>query len=202
MPIRVLLYEDNHQLRQSIKAMVAMAEDFERVGDFGNVLHVENQVRQLRPDVVLMDIDLPEMNGIEAVRTIRTFDSRLPIIMLTVFDDHQHLVDAICAGASGFLLKMHLPDKLYEVVKDVMMGGAPMNPGVARLVLSRLQRLPEPPNGCQLTPREKEVLLELSHGNSFRLVAAHFDISIDTLRHHIKKIYEKLYVHTQTEVMK
>jgi DNA-binding NarL/FixJ family response regulator len=191
MPIRILIYEDNTQLRESITALISLSEDFHLTGSFGNVLKVEAQVKELEPEVILMDIDLPGMNGIEAVKKIRAFNTQVAVIMLTVFDDNQHVVDAICAGASGYLLKMHRPEKLLDSVKEVNLGGAPMSPGIARMVIHKLQQLPEKVNDYQLTPREKEILLSLSQGNSYKLIASQYQISIDTVRTHIKHIYEQ-----------
>lgn len=201
MPIRILIYEDNSQLRESITALLALSEDFHLTGSFGNVLKVEAQVKELEPEVILMDIDLPGMNGIEAVKKIRTFDTDVAVIMLTVFDDNQHVVDAICAGASGYLLKMHIPEKLLDSVKEVNAGGAPMSPGIARMVIHKLQQLPDKAHDYQLTPREKEILQSLSQGNSYKLIASQYTISIDTVRTHIKHIYEKLQVRSQTEAV-
>lgn len=201
MPIRLLIYEDNAQLRESVATLITLSSDFILAGNFGDVLSVEQQVKALNPDVILMDIDLPGMNGIEAVKKIRSFSSSVHIIMLTVFDDNKHVVDAICSGASGYLLKMHIPEKLLDSVKEVIDGGAPMSPGIARMVLARLQQLPDQSNTYQLTAREKEVLSSLSKGNSYKLIAAQFNISIDTVRTHIKHIYEKLQVRSQTEAV-
>lgn len=201
MPINLLLYEDNQQLRESVTALISLSNDFQLLGSFGDVLQAESQVKNYNPDVILMDIDLPGMNGIEAVKKIRTFNSQVHIIMLTVFDDNKHVVDAICAGASGYLLKMHIPEKLLEAVKEVMHGGAPMSPGIARMVISKLQQLPDTANSYQLTAREKDVLASLSKGNSYKLIASQFSISIDTVRTHIKHIYEKLQVRSQTEAV-
>lgn len=201
MPINLLLYEDNQQLRESVTALISLSNDFQLSGSFGDVLQAESQVKNYNPDVILMDIDLPGMNGIEAVKKIRTFNSQVHIIMLTVFDDNKHVVDAICAGASGYLLKMHIPEKLLDAVKEVMQGGAPMSPGIARMVISKLQQLPDTANSYQLTAREKDVLASLSKGNSYKLIASQFSISIDTVRTHIKHIYEKLQVRSQTEAV-
>jgi DNA-binding NarL/FixJ family response regulator len=201
MPIQVLLYEDNQQLRESVGALISLSEDFALIGSFGDVLQTENQVRALHPDVILMDIDMPGMNGIQAVQKIRSFDHEVHIIMLTVFDDNQHVLDAICAGASGYLLKKYLPEKLMDAIREVLNGGAPMSPGVARMVIAKLQQLPIPVNTYQLTPREKEILASLAKGNSYKLIAAEFNISIDTVRTHIKHIYEKLQVRSQTEAV-
>lgn len=201
MPIRLLIYEDNAQLRESVATLITLSSDFILAGNFGDVLNVEQQVKSLNPDVILMDIDLPGMNGIEAVKKIRSFNTSLHVIMLTVFDDNKHVVDAICSGASGYLLKMHIPEKLLDSVKEVIQGGAPMSPGIARMVLARLQQLPDQSNTYQLTAREKEILSSLSKGNSYKLIAAQFNISIDTVRTHIKHIYEKLQVRSQTEAV-
>jgi DNA-binding NarL/FixJ family response regulator len=200
--IRLLLYEDNQQLRESVSALISLSTDFVLTGSFGEVLHVEEQVKNLQPEVILMDIDLPGMNGIEAVKKVRSFNSSIYILMLTVFDDNKHVLDAICAGASGYLLKKYLPEKLIESIHEVMNGGAPMSPGIARLVVAQLQQLPaDQANKYQLTAREKEILASLSKGNSYKLIAAHFSISIDTVRTHIKHIYEKLQVRSQTEAV-
>lgn len=201
VPIKLLIYEDNLQLRESVAALISLSNDFTLIGSFGDVLQVEEQVKSLKPDVILMDIDLPGMNGIEAVKKVRLFNAWVHVIMLTVFDDNKHVVDAICAGASGYLLKMHIPEKLLDSVKEVIQGGAPMSPGIARMVISKLQQLPEQSNTYQLTSREKEVLSSLSKGNSYKLIAAQYNISIDTVRTHIKHIYDKLQVRSQTEAV-
>jgi DNA-binding NarL/FixJ family response regulator len=146
-----------------------------------------------------MDIDMPGMTGIEAVKQIRTFNANVPIIMLTVFDDNMHVLDAIRAGASGYLLKKHLSTKLFDAIDEVLSGGAPMSPSIARLVIGSMQKSSN--NPYQLTPREKEILTSLSQGNSYKIIASQSDISLDTVRTHIKKIYEKLQVHSQTEAV-
>jgi len=142
------------------------------------------------------------VNGIEAVRQIRKFNVVVPIIMLTVFDDNQHVLDAICSGASGYLLKKHIPEKLTDSIREVLEGGAPMSPGIARMVISKLQVLPTvPSNTYELTPRERDVLSSLSKGNSYKMIASQYSISIDTVRTHIKHIYEKMQVRSQTEAV-
>jgi DNA-binding NarL/FixJ family response regulator len=202
VPIRLLLYEDNQQLRESVGALIKLSSEFLLADSFGEVTQVEQQVKTIQPDVILMDIDLPGMNGIEAVKKIRSFNREAHIIMLTVFDDNQHVLDAICAGASGYLLKKYLPEKLVEAIHEVMHGGAPMSPGIARQVIARLQSLPVGQvNPYQLTAREKEILSSLSKGNSYKMIAAFFEISIDTVRTHIKHIYDKLQVRSQTEAV-
>ncbi len=150
-----------------------------------------------------MDIEMPGINGIEAVKRVRASDSKVQIIMLTVFEDNKHVFNAICAGASGYLLKKHISNHLQDAIQQVMLGEPPMSPGIARIIISGIQQTSNQTtsNGYRLTNREKEILTLLSQGKSFKLIAANLTISIDTVRVHIKNIYEKLQVHTQTEAV-
>lgn len=201
MAYSILLYEDNIQLSESIQVMLRLNENVKVVGSFPNPSVAARQVQELKPDLVIMDIDMPVMTGIEAVTRIRSVNRDIPIIMLTVFDDNQHVFDAICAGATGYLLKKHISTKLFSAIDDVMTGGAPMSPSIARMVLGSVQQKSAPENPYQLTPKEKEVLASLSKGNSYKLIASEIGISIDTVRSHIRKIYEKLRVHSQTQAV-
>ena len=201
MSARTLIYEDNDLLRESLKSMLSLSSDVTVSGDFKNPSDIVDQVRRTQPDLILMDIDMPEVNGIEAVKKIRAVNQKVSIIMLTVFDDNVHVFDAICAGASGYLLKKHISTKLFTSIQEVLDGGAPMSPSIARMVLQSMQRKNMTVNPYQLTARESEILSSLSRGNSYKLIAAEFSISIDTVRTHIKKIYEKLQVHSQTEAV-
>ncbi len=198
----ILLYDDNVSLRESLEKLVHFSNELLLLGSFGHVQNVKAQVEELQPDVILMDIDMPGLNGIEAVKQIRKFDQKVLIIMLTVFEDNVHVLDAIVAGASGYLLKKHISDKLMNAIKEVMEGGAPMSPGIARMVIESMQqKQAADSNKYQLTQREKEILASLSKGNSFKMIGADLEISIDTVRTHIKRIYEKLQVHSQTEAV-
>jgi len=202
MQIGVLLYEDNDDLRESLCNMINFSKDLVLLGSSPNVNRVEEQVKNMDPDVILMDIDMPGKNGIEAVKAIRRFNRKAQIMMLTVFDDNKHIYDAICAGASGYLLKKNISDKLLPSIYEILQGEAPMSPGIARMIIQNLQQLPNAEeNKYHLTPREKEILLSLSQGNSFKMIAAQLFISIDTIRTHSKNIYEKLQVHTQIEAV-
>jgi DNA-binding NarL/FixJ family response regulator len=202
MQIGIVIYEDNNNLRESLCNLVMFSKDLLLLGNFPRVDEVSKQVAELQPDVILMDIDMPGMNGIEAVKQVRTFNQQVQIIMLTVFDDNRHVLDAICAGASGYLLKKHISDHLTDAISQVLQGEAPMSPGIARMVIQSMQQEIKPlSNTYNLTPREKEILGNLSKGNSYKLIAADLKISIDTVRTHIKNIYEKLQVHTQTEAV-
>lgn len=201
MKISVLIFEDNDLLRESVGNMIRSSETLILSGAFDNVMNVEVEVKAYNPTIILMDIDMPGMSGIEAVKKIRSFNSIIPIIMLTVFDDDTHVFEALRAGASGYLLKKHISTKLFNAVIEVLEGGAPMSPSIARMVLASMQQKPTSGNPYQLTVREKEILTSLSKGNSYKLIAADLTLSIDTVRTHIKNIYEKLHVHSQTEAV-
>jgi DNA-binding NarL/FixJ family response regulator len=201
MKLSVLIYEDNPLLRESVSTMIQSSPSLKLQAAFENVLNVEAEVKSYKPDFILMDIDMPGMSGIEAVQKIRKFNTTIPIIMLTVFDDNNHVFEALQSGASGYLLKKHISTKLFDAIQEVLDGGAPMSPSIARMVLASMQQKPAVENPYQLTAREKEILTSLSKGNSYKMIAAEFQISIDTVRTHIKKIYEKLHVHSQTEAV-
>jgi DNA-binding NarL/FixJ family response regulator len=200
MKLSVLIFEDNDLLRESIGSMMELDDRYAVAGSFNNVMHAEAQVAELKPDLILMDIDMPGRTGIEAVRRIRAMGIQIPILMLTVFDDTSHVFDAICAGASGYLLKKHISVKLFDAIDEVLHGGAPMSPTIAHMVIASMQK-PANANPYQLTPREKEILSSLAKGNSYKMMAVEFEVTIDTIRAHIKKVYEKLHVHSQTEAV-
>lgn len=197
----ILLYEDNLQLSESIQSMLRLNEKIRLLGAHENPLDVKAHLQTLHPDLLIMDIDMPGMNGIEAVKNVRSVNKEIPILMLTVFDDNQHVFDAIRAGASGYLLKKHISSKLFSAIEEVLEDGSPMSPSIARMVLTSMQQKTTPVDPYQLTPKEKEVLTSLSKGNSYKLIASELQISIDTVRSHIRKIYEKLQVHSQTEAV-
>jgi DNA-binding NarL/FixJ family response regulator len=199
--ISVLVYEDNELLRQSIESMLSFNPQFKLVGSYNNVLKVEEQLKTLQPDIILMDIDMPGRSGIDAVSKIRTGGSNTLILMITVFDDNQHVFDALCAGASGYLLKKHLATKLFDSIDELLAGGAPMSPSIARMVIASMHKKAVQQNPYALTARETDVLTSLSKGNSYKLIANEFGISIDTVRTHIKNVYEKLHVHSQAEAV-
>lgn len=203
MQTGVLIYEDNQSLRESIVTLLTYSQGHVVLGNFPNVLEVEKQVSQLRPDIILMDIDMPGgVNGIEAVKKIRVFDKKTPVIMLTVFDDQANVLEAIYAGASGYLLKQHLSSRLLEAMQEVLTGGAPMSPNVARMVIASMHKYaPAAEIPYQLTAREKEILIALSQGTGYKAIAAQYHISLDTVRTHIKNIYQKMQVHSQLEAV-
>jgi DNA-binding NarL/FixJ family response regulator len=199
-PIRTLIFEDNEMLRDSIVGMVNLNTGLQLIGAFDHADHIQQHVEEYRPQLILMDIEMPGISGIEATRIARRLMPDVAIIMLTVFDDSENVLNAIKAGASGYLLKKHISTKLFDAIEEVFKGGAPLSPAVARLLLQSMQK-PANENPYKLTQREKEILLSLSQGNSYKMIAADSGISIDTVRTHIKNIYEKLQVHSQTEAV-
>lgn len=200
MSIRTLIYEDNDLLRESISGMVSHNPGMKLIGAYDNAGDIEQHAEDTLPDLILMDIEMPGRTGIEATRIVRGILPEVAIIILTVFDDGENVLNAIKAGASGYLLKKHISTRLFDAIDEVMRGGAPLSPEVARLVVKSMHKLASD-NPYNLTQREKEILLTLSQGNSYKMIAADLGISIDTVRTHIKKIYEKLHVHSQTEAV-
>lgn len=200
MAVKALIYEDNPLLRESLCSLINAKDGYAVEAAHDNVLQATEHIKVIEPTIVLMDIDMPGMSGIEAVKQIRKFNSTIPIIMLTVFDDNEHVFEALKAGASGYLLKKHLSEKLFDAIDEALTGGAPMSPSIARMVIESMRKTGKE-NQYQLTPREKEILASLSSGNSYKMIAAQLGISLDTVRTHIKKVYEKLQVHSQTEAV-
>jgi DNA-binding NarL/FixJ family response regulator len=203
MQTGVIIFEDNQALRESIEQLLTYSKDYYMLGSFPNVMQVESEVKKLKPGIIIMDIEMPGgRNGIEAVRKIRAFDQQTPIIMLTVFDDQANVLDAMYAGASGYLLKKHLSDRLMEAMQEVLSGGAPMSPNVARMVVASIHKYTPPADPqYQLTAREKEILSALTQGMGYKLISEKYYISMVTVRTHIKHIYQKMQVHSQIEAI-
>lgn len=194
------IYDDNTALRNGLEELLSLSDEFVVTGSYENCRQAEEEVKKNGPDLILMDIDMPGMTGIEAVSKIRAFNKKVYIIMLTVFDDNTHILDAICAGASGYLLKKNISEKLIPAIKDVLAEGASLSPSVARMVMSSMQRSSQGV-GYNFTKREKEILALLCKGNSYKMIAASLGLSFETIRSYIKKIYEKLQVHSATEAV-
>ncbi len=201
MSIRVLLFEDNYTLREALSFMIDSTDGFALVGAFGDCLKAVEQVAILQPNVVLMDIDLPGLNGIQALINIKQKKPNVEVLMLTVFDD-DHVFEAIKAGATGYLLKKTPPTQILEAIKQVYDGGAPMSPSIARKVMISMHKQPQNNDNLErLSTREQQILQLLSEGLSFKMVADRCGISLETVRTHSKRIYEKLHVSSVTEAI-
>ena len=202
MATKVLIYDDNEALRLSMEILIAENEDFELVALMPNAETVETDIVQFKPDVVLMDIDMPNVNGVEAVKKIQLINDHLPVIMLTVFDDNENIFKAICAGASGYILKRYATEEIPAAIRMVLAGGAPMTGSVARKVLTMVPvAKTTEQETSNLSQKETTILQYLVNGYSYKMIAAELKISIDTVRFHIKKIYDKLHVHSATEAV-
>ncbi len=200
--IRTILYEDNENLRNSLSSLFHWQNEIELVAAMPDATSVMVDIQECKPDVVLMDIDMPVMNGIEALKKIRKQYNDLPVIMLTVFEDNENIFNAICAGASGYLLKKNF-DQIIPSIKDVLNGGAPMTGMIAKKVLALFPRAPHTTNNKNdlLSEREQELLQLLIKGYSYKMIADELNIALETVRSHIKKIYRKLQVNSATEAV-
>lgn len=206
MALRIAIFDDNNMLRDSIAMLLKTEKQFELVGSFAHVLDCVEELKACKPDVVLMDIEMPGMNGIEAVQLIKQALPGIQILMQTVFEDDERVFDSICAGASGYVLKNQLNSKLISFIKELQFGGSPMSPAIARKVLTKMQQIApavkgETNNNYHLSAREKEVLACIVNGLSHKMIADELNIGYETVRSHVKKIYEKLHVVSISQVV-
>lgn len=207
MAIRVSIFEDNVKLLDSLVVLLEGSSGYQVVGSYLDCSNLEMKIEKSKPDVVLMDIEMPGMTGIEATKIMRQKFPAVRVLMQTAFENDENVFDAICAGASGYILKNTPPVKIIESVTEVFHGGSPMSPSVARKVLGFLQNPIEKDHKEEhvqeynLSAREKEVLACLVKGMSYKMIADHCAISYETVRSHMKKIYEKLHVASMTEAV-
>lgn len=203
MNIRVAIFEDNKNLRQGLYQLINGSENFTCVGAFEDCSNLLKNIEDTKPDVVLMDIQLPGIDGIEAVKMLREKYPDKKVLMQTIFEDSDKIFQSVMAGASGYILKNTSPSRILDYIKETYEGGAPMSPTVATQVLKIVaQQSPSASvNNFNLSIREKEILSCLVKGMSYKLIAAACFISIDTVRGHIRNIYEKLHVHSKSEAV-
>jgi DNA-binding NarL/FixJ family response regulator len=199
MPTTIILFEDNDRLRESLAYLLKM-NGYEIAGDYNSCNEAATIVRVYKPDVVLMDIDMPGHSGIEGVSMIKEARPETAVIMYTVFEEDDKLFQCLCAGANGYLLKKTPPAKLFEAIQDVLEGGAPMSPAIAKKVLSTFQAKQETKK-YNLSPREIEVLQWLIKGYSIKQIAFEMNLAFDTIRSHLKNIYQKLHVNCGKEAI-
>lgn len=202
--IKVSIVDDEVDLRENISAYVDAAKGFRCVGMHGSAEEALANVPKEKPDVVLMDINMGGMNGIECVRLLKPKLPATQIVMLTVFEDTEKIFSALAAGASGYLLKRLAPAKLLEAIREVHEGGSPMSAPIARKVVQSLQPVLAAPvvdETIVLSPREREVLDGLAEGQAYKQIADKLGVSIHTVRNYIRRIYEKLHVCSRTEAV-
>ncbi len=200
--IKLLLYEDNPQLREGLTMLIDGSEGFSVLAAYKNCNNVAAEVEAWKPDVILMDIDMPGTNGIEGLKLIREKNDDVKVLMLTVFDDNRNVFEALKNGANGYVLKKTPPAKLLEFITEAASGGAPMTASIATQVLKMFSQVNAPKSeDYNLSDREKEVLQLLVDGYSYKMIASQMFIAIDTVRSHIKKIYEKLHVNSKSEAV-
>ncbi|HAD13022.1 MAG TPA: DNA-binding response regulator [Saprospirales bacterium] len=216
-PLRLVIFEDNNDFRESLLHLFRFTPDVEVVAAYPDCSGVRNAVTQWKPEVVLMDIDMPGLNGIEATAAVKEASPTTQVVMLTVSEEEDRIFQALRNGATGYLLKKSGPDELVESVRLVHKGGSPMSPAIARKVLQFFhltQAIPQTPAAVQkaveiddealatgLTPREQEILEALVDGLSYKMIAAKHFISTDTVKNHIQGIYRKLHVNSKGEAI-
>jgi len=201
--IKVTIFEDNNSLRQSLYQLINGSDGFRCAGAFEDCLDLMKNIEDTKPDVVLMDIEMPGINGIEAVGILKKKYPEMKILMQTIFEDNDKIFNSILAGASGYILKNTSPSRILDFIKETYEGGAPMSPSVATKVLKIVaEHSPfAKSESFDLSDREKEILSCLVKGMSYKLIADACIISIDTVRGHIRNIYEKLHVHSKGEAV-
>ena len=202
MNITVSIVEDNDQLRGTLARVISRAPGFQCLAQYANAEVALEAIPKERPNVVLMDINLPEMNGVECARRLKQLAPEIQVVMLTAYEDTENIFNSLAAGASGYLLKRTTSADLLTAIRDVHKGGSPMTTHIARKVVQSFQKAGASPQQTEnLSPREQEVLDCLSHGFLYKEIAEKLGISYETVHTYIRRIYEKLQVRTRTEAV-
>lgn len=200
--IRIVIIEDERDLREGLQSLINLTPNFVCAKGFGSMETALAQITADEIDLVLTDIGLPRMNGIEGTQILREKFPDLPIVVLTVHEENEKIFQALCAGANGYLLKNTPPAQIIEAIKEVLNGGAPMSPEVARRVVTLFRKFAPPEiSDYKLTEQEKQILKMLVDGHHYKTAARELGISIHTVSFHLRNIYSKLHVHSKTEAV-
>ena len=200
MPIRVAIVEDQNEVREGLVELIRTSPGLESHGVFGSMEEAVPAIAASPPDVLLADIGLPGMSGVEGVRRIHRVQPDLPVLMLTVHGDDDSVFAALCAGACGYLLKETEPSRLLECIREVCAGGAPMSPEIARKVVRMFRGTPTAEDDV-LSARQNQILELLAQGHSYKSCAEILDLSLDTIRFHVRHIYERLHVNSRAQAV-
>ena len=200
--IRVAIIEDRREIREGLATIINGTPGFRCTGAFRSMEEALAGIPEQVPDIVLNDIGLPGMSGIEGIRLLKERHADLLVLMLTIYDDDERIFDAMCAGASGYLLKKTPPVKLLESLREAVEGGAPMSPEVARRVITLFREIRPPEKAdYQLTPHETRLLKLFVEGHNYKTAAVELGVSVNTVNFHVRSIYEKLQVHSRSEAV-
>jgi DNA-binding NarL/FixJ family response regulator len=200
--IAVSIVEDDAQARKILAGWISRASGFRLAGDWGNAESALDEIAEKRPNVVLMDINLPGMSGVEAVKKLKPVLPETQFLMLTVYEDVDHIYNALAAGATGYLLKQTSREELLGAVDDVHRGGSPMTSNIARKVVQSFKQTSTPiPPGEELSPREQEVLELLARGYLYKEIAERLNISVPTVNTYVRRMYEKLHVRSRAQAV-
>ncbi len=198
MPIRVFIYDDHADRRDSLKALLSLQNEYEFVGEAENCLFANEDMEKYYPDVVLMDINMPEMDGLQGLKVIKTHHPEIKVLIQTAFDDSDKIFTSITNGASGYILKSDGAQKILQAIDEVNQGGAVMNPAIAQKVLNYFKPVEK---NSPLSPKEMEVIALLADGLSYKMVADRLGVSYSTINSHTKHIYEKLHISSLGEAI-
>lgn len=201
MKYNIVIFEDNKSLRESICLLLKMIPEFTVSGAYDDATNLLQKLEMSLPDVILMDIDMPGLSGIEAVKQVRQVLPECIIIMQTIHDDEQKIFESLKAGAHGYLNKDTNASQLIQFIYEALNGGSPMTPGIARKVISHFQVQPLKDNDYNLSSREKEILNALANGKSYKMIAADLFLAYETVHSHVKRIYQKLHVSSVAEAL-
>ena len=200
--IKVAVIEDRREIRDGLAALINGTEGYRCTGAFRSMEHALDGIGASLPDIVLVDIGLPGMSGIEGIRLLNERHSTLQFLVLSVYDDDERIFEALCAGACGYLLKRTAPARLLESLKELREGGSPMSPEVARRVVHLFQEIRPPKHADhQLTPHQIRLLKLLADGHNYKTAAAQLGVTVDTIGFHLRHVYEKLQVHSKSEAV-